>query len=97
MSGAIHLLRGGQAGGSRANDGDLVWGPRFGRFGDDPAFVESTFHDRLLDVLDRDRVFVYGEHARCLARRGTDAAREFREVVGSVQRVQRLAPLTGVN
>src|SRR5262249_25268235 len=49
------------------------------------------------DALDGDRVLVDAEHARAFARGGTDAAGEFREVVGLVQPVDRFFPQPAVD
>ena len=81
VAGAIELLRRGEAGGSAADDGDLLAGARRRRLGDDPAFVEAAIGDRHFDLLDRDRIFVDAEHAGVFARRGADAAGELGEVV----------------
>ena len=56
-----------------------------GRLGTDLAFLEGAVDDGLLDLLDGDRRLVDAQHARGFAGRGTDAAGEFREIVGGVQ------------
>ena len=68
-----------------------------GRLGLDPAFVEGAIDDGLLDVLDGDRRLVDAEHAGRLARRGTDAAGELREIVGGVQRADGFAPAAAID
>ena len=83
---ARELLRGGEAGRPRADDGDPLAGPLRGRLGQDPALREGVIDDRHLDLLDGDRQVVDAEHARGLARRGAEPAGELREVVGGVQR-----------
>ncbi len=51
----------------------------------------------LFDLLDGDRRLVDAQHARGFARRRTDAAGEFREVVGGVQLPHGLAPAAAVD
>ena len=63
MTGAIELLRGGQAGRSAADDRDALAGAGVRRLGDDPAFVEAAIGDRAFDLLDGDRIFVDAQHA----------------------------------
>src|SRR5204863_3933204 len=62
-----------------------------------PALLEGAVDDRLLDLLDRDRVVVDVEHARRLARRRADPARELGKVVGCVKRVDGVAPAVAVH
>ena len=51
----------------------------------------------MLDRLDAHRIVVDVEHARRLARRRAHAAREFGEVVGRVQHLERALPLVPVH
>jgi hypothetical protein len=51
----------------------------------DPALDKPALHDIFLDLLDRDRGLIDPQHARRFARRWTNPAGEFREVVGRVQ------------
>src|SRR4029453_8867117 len=97
VAGAVQLLRRRHARGAGADHRDLAAAAPGGRLGSDPALGEAALGDRLLDELDRDRVVVDAEHARRLARRGTDAAGELGEVVGAVQALERLAPLAAVH
>ena len=85
MAGAVELLRGGESGGPGSDDGDAPPGAVRRRLGADPSFVEGAIDDRLLDLLDRDRVIVDGEHARRLAWRGAETPGELRKVVGGVE------------
>src|SRR5580700_7861121 len=49
------------------------------------SLIERAVDDRLLDLFDRDRIIVDGQHACRFARRGTETARELREVVGGME------------
>ena len=85
VAGAAQLLRGGQARGSAANNGNTLSGVVLGRLRLDPAFLPATFNHRTLDELDGDRRLIDAEDTCGLARRGADAAGELREVVGGVE------------
>ena len=63
----------------------------------DPAFGKPALHDIFFDLLDRDRRLIDSQHARRFARRGTNPAGEFREVVGRVQLANRLFPTPVIN
>ena len=93
MAGAVELLRRGESSGSGADDGDAPPGAVRRRLGADPSFVEGPIDDGLLDLLDRDRVIVDGEHARRFAGRGAETAGELREVVGGVEALDRGLPV----
>ena len=97
MARAIELLSRGEAGRARADDRDLLAGARRGRLGRHPAFLEGAVDDGDLDGLDRHRVIVDAEHARALARRRAQAARELGEVVRGVQAVDRVPPVVAVH
>ena len=97
VPGPGQLLRGGQAGGARADDGDALARLHRRRHGDDPALVPGAVDDRHLDLLDGDGVLVDAEHAGALARSGAQAAGELREVVRRVQPVDRVAPPVAVH
>ena len=96
MSGAVELLRRGEPGGSGADDGDAPAGAMRRRLGADPALVECAVDDRLLDLLDRDRVVVDGEHACGFAGSRAEPAGELREVVGGVQPLDRGLPVVAM-
>ncbi|MEY9677574.1 hypothetical protein ABIE93_007508 [Bradyrhizobium elkanii] len=85
VAGARELLRGGHAGGTRADHGDLLAGLNGCDLRLHPAIVPGAVDDRAFDGLDGDRVVVDVERAGCLARRRADAAGEFGEIVGRVQ------------
>src|SRR5690606_18729695 len=89
---AVQLLGGREAGRAGAHDRDALTRARLGRVRLHPALGEAAVDDRVLDVLDRDRRVRDAEHAGALARRGTGAARELREVVRLVQAIERVAP-----
>jgi hypothetical protein len=93
VAGAGELLGSGEPGGSGADDGDAFAGADGRRLGADVALVEGAVGDRLLDELDGDGRLIDAEDARGLARRRTDAAREFGEIVGRVELADGLAPL----
>src|SRR6185369_3655801 len=97
VAGARELLRARHAGGPGADHGDLLAGLLFRQLGHDPAFLEGVVDDVLLDVLDRDRVVVDVEDAGFLARRRTDAAGEFGEVVRRVQALDRVLPAVPID
>ena len=97
VAGFVELRGGAQASGAGADDGDLFVGANFRRLRRDPALVPAFIDDRNLDVLDRDRRRVDAEHARALARRGTDAARELGEVVRLMQPLQRFLPQAAID
>ena len=85
VAGAAQLLRGGQARGTAADDGDALAGVVLGRLGMNPAFVPGALDDGALDELDGNRRLIDAEHAGGFARRGADAAGELRKIVGGVQ------------
>ena len=85
VAGAAQLLRGGEAGGAAADDGDALAGVVLGRLGMNPAFVPGALDDAALDELDGDGRLIDAEHAGGFAGRGADAAGELRKVVGGVQ------------
>ena len=68
-----------------------------GRVGHHPALGVGALDDRQLDLLDRHRVVVDGQHAGRLARRRADEPGELREVVGGVQLLDGVAPLVAVD
>ena len=90
---SVELMSGGQASGSRANDGHSFASSLFGYFGLHPALLKRVVNDGALDVLDGDGLFVDAEHARALAGRRTHATRELGKVVGLEQLVEGLFPV----
>ena len=54
VAGATELLRGGEAGGSAADDSDALAGVVLGRLGMNPAFIPCALDDAALDELDGD-------------------------------------------
>src|SRR4030095_944213 len=64
-----------------------------GRLGCDPAHLPTLVDDGMLDGLDPDRIVVDVERAGFFARRRADAPGELGEVVGRMQRGQRLLPV----
>ena len=85
VAGAAKLLRGGEAGGAAADDGDALAGGLLGRLGMNPALVPGALDDGPLDELDGDGRLIDAEHAGGFARRGADAAGELREVIRRVE------------
>src|ERR1700722_8597452 len=85
MTRAVELLRRGEPGRSRADDGDAPPGAMRRRLRADPALVERAIDDRLLDLLDRHGIVVDGQHACGFARSRAKAAGELGEVVGGMQ------------
>src|SRR5438067_12312689 len=98
VTAAVQLLRTRETRRPGADDGDRAAAARVGRLGDDPALLPRARDDRELDLLDRDRVALLDlQHARGLARRGTEATGELGEVVRAVELVDRLAPAVAVD
>ena len=93
VAGPGQLLGSGQPGRPGTDDGDPLAGAFGGRLRLDAALVEGPLDDRHLDLLDRDRVGVDGEHAGGFARRRADPAGELGEVVRRVQPLARVAPV----
>ena len=92
------LLRSGHARRAGPDDGDALTGLAARRAGRDPALLPRAVDDRVLDLLDRDRVALADlEHARRLARRGAQAAGELGEVVGRVQLCDRVLEAVAVD
>jgi hypothetical protein len=87
MTGFVELRGGGQTGGPGTDDGDFFAGAFGWRFGGNPAFIPAFVDNRGFDVFNRDWRVVDAEHAGAFAGCGTDAAGEFREVVGFVESV----------
>ena len=92
MAGAVELLRGGESGGTGADDGDFLASAGGGRFGADPGFFPAAVGDGLFDAFDGDWVVVDTEDAGGLARRGADASGDFGEVIGGVELAQGVLP-----
>ncbi len=100
MAGAAQLLRGGHARRAGADDRDRLAGFALAarRLRRDPALLPGAVDDRVLDLLDRDRVALADlEHARRLARRRAQAAGELGEVVGRVQLRDRVREAVAVD
>ena len=85
VAGAAKLLRGGETGGTAADDGDALAGGLLGRLGMNPALVPGAIDDGPLDELDGDGRLVDAQHAGGFAGSGADAARELREVIRRVE------------
>jgi hypothetical protein len=96
VAGAAQLLRGGQAAG-RCRRRRRACRCLLRRLGMNPALVPGALDDAALDELDGDGRLIDAEHAGGLARRGTDAAGELREVVGGVQAADRGFPAAVVD
>src|SRR5205807_8319847 len=93
VAGARQLLRAGKPGRARADDRDLLSRPVRRGQRPYPALFPGLVDDGVLDRLDADRVLVDAQHARFLAGRRTDAAGEFRKVVGRMQYFDRRLPV----
>src|SRR6516225_5410739 len=97
MPGPAQLLRGGHSGRPGADDGHALAGLDTRRGGKHPSLLPRAVDDRVLDLLDRDRVALSDlEHARGLARRGTQAPCELGEVVGRMELGDRVAPAVAI-
>src|SRR5688500_14942778 len=88
------LLRGGEARGTRADDGDAEARVGNADHREHPTLLERSVGDRLLDVPDGDGLLDQAEHARRLTGRRAEASRQLGEVVRRVQRERRVAPAT---
>ena len=97
MARAVQLIRSREPRRSRSDDRHLLPRPRRRWPRRHPSFPVRTVDDRYLDVLDGHRVVVDSEHARPFARRGTETARELREVVRHVQAIDGRLPLVAVD
>ena len=97
MSRTVQLLRGGEPRWPRADHGHAFAGAAQGWFRPNPSFLEGVLDDGLFDGLDGDGRFIDAQHARGLAGGGANAAREFRKVVGGVQRADGFFPSVAVN
>src|SRR5438876_696446 len=97
MPGACQLLCTGKPSGARANDPDPLAASPQRYDGLDPPFLPPPVDDWAFSRFDRDRIVIDVERARRFTGRGTDAARELREVVGRVQHLERRPPLIAVD
>ena len=85
VAGAAELLRAAMPGGAGAHDGYRLVGLAARWLRNDPALLKSAVNDRAFNRLDRHRLVVEIKRAGGLAGRWTNAAGEFREVVGRVK------------
>src|SRR5205823_3934647 len=76
-------------------DADLDGGAEFDTLR--AHLLDAAVDDGAFDRLDRHRVVVDVQRTAGLARRRTDAAGEFRKIVGRVQRYQSLTPLVAID
>src|SRR5512145_977581 len=97
VAGARQLLRARQPGAAGPDDRHLLAGLVRGGLRLDPAFFPGFVDDRVLDRLDAHGIVVDPQHARFLARRGTDPAGELGEVVRRMQHIDRRFPVLPVN
>ena len=97
VAGSGELLRGGEPRRAGTHDGDPAAGPLARRLWGDPTLLPGTVDDLDLHLLDGDRVSVDAQHASRLARRRAEPTGELREVVGGVQPLDRLAPVSPVD
>src|SRR4051812_39286174 len=97
MAGAIELRGGTKAGGAGADNRHFFPGANGRSFRSNPAFLPAFIRDGTFDVLDRNRRGVDAENTRAFAGRGTNTARELREVVRFVKTIQRFFPEAAIN
>ena len=98
LAGPRKLLGTGEPGRARADDGNAAAGAPRRRLRLHPALAPAAVDDRELDLLDRDGVpLVDLEHARRLARSGTEPAGELGEVVRPVKLLERFLPAVAVD
>src|SRR5580704_12923982 len=81
---------------TRPDDGDRLAGLAIGGLWPYPSFLEGAVDDRAFDGLDGHRRVLDVERAGRLARRGADAAGEFRKVVGREQIARRFPPIAAI-
>src|SRR4029434_6739216 len=93
VAGTCELLRACQASRTRPDHRYALTSLVLGRLGCDPAHLPTLVDDGMLDGLDPDRIVVDVERAGFFARRRADAPGELGEVVGRMQRGQRLLPV----
>ncbi len=93
----VELGCGRQAGGSGTDDCDFFPRAFGGRLGLDPALVESTIDNGVFNVLDGDRGIGNAQYTGTLTGGWTGSTGKFRKVVGLVQTVQSLSPVSLVN
>ena len=96
VAGARELLRAGQTRRAGADDGDLLAGLGRRNVGLQ-ALRDGAVGDLAFDGLDGDRIVVDVERAGRFARRRTDAAGEFREIVGRVQVARGFVPVAAID
>jgi len=94
VAGTAQLLGRRHPGRAGTDDRDFLAGLARWFFRLHPALVPGLIDDGQLDRLDGDRVIVDAEYARTLARRRTERAGELGEIVGGVQALDGLRPLT---
>jgi hypothetical protein len=97
VPGARELLCGCQTCRARTHHRHFFTGLNRRQLGFDPTMLPSAVNDGMLDGLDAHRQLVHIERARSLTRRRTNAPREFREIVGAVQHINRVFPITLVD
>ena len=97
MARARQLLRGRQARRTGTDHRHALAGADRRRLGLHPAFLERVIDNRALDHFDGDRRLIDAQHARGLARSGTDAAGELRKIVGRMQHAHRRAPPVAID
>src|SRR5579863_10462856 len=89
---ARQLLGGGQPGRSRSDHRHALTGFVSGRFGMNPPLLPCIIDHGALDDLDRHRRLTDAQYARGFTRCGTNAPREFREIVGGVEHPDGVVP-----
>ena len=94
VSRSRQLLGRGQAGGAGPDDRDRLAREPLRRQRLHEAALEGLLDRRDLDLLDRHGRLVDAEHARGLAGSRAEATGELREVVGRVQALDRVGPVT---
>ena len=94
---ARQLLRGRQPRGTGPDHRHALARARFGGLRVNKSLFECAVDDGLFDLLDGHRRLIDTQHARGFARRGADAAGEFREVIGGVQHAHRVLPTAAIH
>jgi hypothetical protein len=91
------LLSGGESCGTTADDGNRFAGKALGRNWMHPAFFPRLVNDRHLNLLDGHWRLVDTQYTGRLTRSRAEATGELREVVGFVESLDSLAPVTSAN
>ena len=97
MTHLVELVGCGKASGSRSHNSDCHSSPILDDARLDQAIIPGPVNDGIFNVLDGDRTVDEAGDARALAGCGADTSGELREVVGLVQPIDGVGPLSVVD